>query len=61
MKWAASMHESVTGTPSDEVTKDEGSSLSSEPADWNSQEVWLKRVKQPRDRAALAASLASGN
>ena len=60
MKWAESMHDSITGTPGDEVTRDESRYFSSETAHWTPHEVWLTRVKQPRDRATLAASLTPG-
>ena len=59
-KWIASMNEGVTGTQSDEPNKYEEIYFPSEPVNWTPHEVWLTRVKQPRDRAVLAALLASG-
>jgi hypothetical protein len=60
MNWAESMHDNATRASRDETAMDERISLSPRPADWTPHDVWLTRVKQPRDRAALAASLGSG-
>lgn len=61
MNWAEKMHDSLAVAPTIELTRDDSKYFSPEPAHWTPHEVWLTRVKQPRDRAALAAALASGN
>jgi hypothetical protein len=44
----------------DRAANDEGIIRGTQPASWDPYEVWLTRVKQPRDRAAQGVSARSG-
>ena len=52
MSWAETMISRATVALHDRAANDEGIFRSAQPTSWDPYEVWLTRVKQPRDRAA---------
>jgi hypothetical protein len=50
------MKASATVALRDRVANDEGIFRGTQPGSWDPYEVWLTRVKQPRDRAAQAVT-----
>jgi hypothetical protein len=61
MSWAESMKASATVALRDRGTKDEGIFRGTQPASWDPYEVWLTRVKQPRDRAAQVVTASASD
>jgi hypothetical protein len=60
MSWAESMKASAAAVLRDRAANDEGIIRDTQPASWDPYEVWLTRVKQPRDRAAQAVAARPG-
>jgi hypothetical protein len=60
MSWAESMKASASVVLRDGAANDEGIIPGTQAASWDPYEVWLTRVKQPRDRAAQAVTARSG-
>jgi hypothetical protein len=61
MSWAETMISSATVALHDRATNDEGIFRSTQPTSWDPYEVWLTRVKQPRDRAAQVVTASASN
>ena len=61
MSWAEAMKASATVVLRDRSANDEGIIRGTPPASWDPYEVWLTRVKQPRDRVARADPARSGS
>ena len=61
MSWADSMIASANVALRDRAANDEGIFRSTEPTSWDPYEVWLTRVKQPRDRAAQVVTTSASN
>jgi hypothetical protein len=55
------MISSATVALRDRAASDEGSFRSTQPTSWDPYEVWLTRVKQPRDRAAQVVTASASN
>ena len=51
MNWAEAMKETADAASQDRVSTDANVMRSAIPASWHPHEVWLTRVKQPRDLA----------
>ena len=52
MSWSEAMKENARVASRDRVSADANVVRSAPSNSWDSYEVWLSRVKQPRDRAA---------
>ena len=52
MSWAQAMRENARVASRDRVSADANVVRSAPSTSWDPYEVWLSRVKQPRDRAA---------
>jgi hypothetical protein len=52
MNWAEAMKDTADAASQDRVSTDANVMRSAIPAPWDPYEVWLTRVKQPRDLAA---------
>jgi hypothetical protein len=55
------MISSATVALRDRAGNDEGIFRSTQSASWDPYEVWLTRVKQPRDRAAQVVTISASN
>ena len=51
MSWAEAMKENAKAASRDRVPADANVLRSAPPTSWDPYEVWLTRVKQPRERA----------
>ena len=56
MSWIHKIDDDDQQAVGDGKSDDERNECSPKPASWDPLEVWLTRVKQPRDRAALRAA-----
>jgi hypothetical protein len=61
MSSSEAMTGNVTVALLEHVAHDEGVSRSTQAASWDPFEVWLTRIKQPRDRAAKSAPAGTSN
>jgi hypothetical protein len=61
MSWAETMISSATVALRDHPANDEGTFRSTQPTSWDPYDVWLTRVKQPRDRAAQVVTASASN
>ena len=61
MNWAETMKDSATVTSLESVATDGGAFRRTQAASWDPFEVWLTRIKQPRDSAANSAAAATSN
>jgi hypothetical protein len=56
MNWAETMKDNPTGASLENVASDEAISRVTQVASWDPFEVWLTRIKQPRDSAIKSAA-----
>ena len=61
MNWAEAMEGNATVALLDHVADDASVSRATQAESWDPFEVWLTRIKQPRDSAAKSAGAGTSN
>jgi hypothetical protein len=61
MKWAEAMKDNATVALPEDVAYDASASRVTQAASWDPLEVWLTRIKQPRDSAVKLAQAGTSN
>jgi hypothetical protein len=59
MKWAETMQRNARVAPGGHVPRPRGAEFSTKREAWSPYEIWLTRIKQPRDSAARTSAWTS--